>query len=424
MRITPAARAQRQAAWLVVAFVGIFLFQRLAIPGLSISVTVPLLLAWCLAGLLAGVLEFDGKRLTLWLVSAGVAGLLIPVQVLTVNMPIISINSWLLWNVTWFPLVLRFTSRTPEAYLSAAKGVAWAGAGISGLSILFIGLQVVGVAYRDLVAELVPRALQLDGFVISYPIAWGSPIYKSNAWLALEPSFLSFMLGVAIVCAIMTQRNTLLVLWLGAGLLCTTAGSGIAVVGVYVAGVILRGRGRLLVRYLALGVIGAVISGATVLGEAVLDRVSEVGDERSSTSLRMLEPYQHLIPSWLADPARTLVGGGPGSSQRVVDDLGILGLLVPTPAKVLYDYGLIGGLLLLAVIVVAFLRSPAPELAFSLAFSMLTLQGSAQPLVGLCLVVITLFAPVTLHARPPGRARGSASAPPRRVRQASRLVPT
>lgn len=75
-------------------------------------------------------------------------------------------------------------------------------------------------------------------------------------------------------------------------------------------------------------------------------------------------------------------------------DLGILGLLVPTPAKMLYDYGLIGGALMLIMILLAYLRSPQPEFAFALAFSMLTLQGAAQPLVAMTLIMITLFAPV------------------------------
>lgn len=76
------------------------------------------------------------------------------------------------------------------------------------------------------------------------------------------------------------------------------------------------------------------------------------------------------------------------------------GLLVPTPAKVLYDYGLVGGLLMLAMVVLAYLWSPAPEFAFALAFSMLTLQGPAQPLVAMTLLMITLFAPAAQEAPP------------------------
>ena len=391
---------KRQARWVVVAFIGTFLFQRLAVPGLPISLTVPLLLLWASIALARGVVEVDTTRTVWWLLAAGVSSLLIVAQISLLTFPLISINSWLLWIVTWLPMVFRFTDRSPQAHQTTLRAVAWAGAWLSGLAVLFILLQVVGVAYRDLLADIVPHSLLLDGFVITYPIAWQSPIYKANAWLALEPSFLSFMLGVALVSALASRRHPLLVVWIALGLLCTTAGSGMAVVGVYVVVAFLRGRGRHLVRYVAVSVPLAIVGALTALGDSVLDRLSEVSDPRSSTTLRMIEPYVHLVPQWLADPARIFVGGGPGSSQRVVDDLGILGLLVPTPAKMLYDYGMIGGILMLIMILLAYLRSPEPEFAFALAFSMLTLQGAAQPLVAMTLIMITLFAPVEPSTEP------------------------
>ncbi len=391
---------RRQARWTVVAFVGIFLFQRLAVPGLPISLTIPLLLLWAGAALARGVVELDATRTVWWMAAAGVTCLLMVAQVGLVTFPLISINSWLLWIITWLPMVFRFPDRSPRAHQATLRAVAWAGAGLSGLSVVFILLQVVGIAYRDVLAELMPSSLMLQGFVITYPIAWGSPIYKANAWLALEPSFLSFMLGVAMVSALSSRRHPVLVLWIALGLLCTTAGSGMAVVGIYVVASFLRGRGRHLIRYVALAVPLGLIGAATALGDSVLDRLGEAGDPRSSTTLRMIEPYIHLVPQWLADPAKLFIGGGPGSSQRAVDDLGILGLLVPTPAKMLYDYGLIGGLLMLAMILLAYLRSPAPEFAFALAFSILTLQGAAQPLVAMTLLMITLFAPVPQDTEP------------------------
>ena len=393
--------AQRQARWVVVAFVGVFLFQRLAVPGLPVSMTVPLLLLWAGLAMYRGVLELDAKRTVVWLLATGVSGLLMVPQAALLHFPLISVNSWLLWMVTWLPMVFRFTDRSPRAYDTTLRGVAWAGLGLSGLSIAFTLSQVLGIQYRDYFAEIVPDALQLQGFVISYPIAWGSPIYKSNAWLALEPSFLSFMLGVAMVSALISARHPLLVVGIGLGLLCTTAGSGMAVVGVYLVAALLFGRGRALMRYLVVAIPLAAIGALTALGDSVLDRLTEAGDARSSTALRMIEPYIYLVPHWLSDPARMLVGGGPGSSQRVVDDVGILGLLVPTPAKMLYDYGLIGGVLMLAMILAVYLRSPAPEFALALAVSMLTLQGAAQPLVAMSLVMISLFAPaVRASVRP------------------------
>lgn len=392
--------ALRQARWTAVAFVGVFVFQRLAVPGLPISLTVPLLLLWAGAALARGVVEVDATRTVWWLVAAGVSCLLIVAQIALVTFPLISANSWLLWIVTWLPMVLRFRDRSPAAHRAALHAVATAGAGLSGLSVLFTTLQLLGVGYRDLLAEVVPPSMLLEGFVISYPITWDSPLYKSNAWLALEPSFLSFMLGVAMVCALVSRRNPLLVLWIALGLLCTTAGSGMAVVAVYVIVTLLRGRGQHLLRYLVIGVPLALVAALTALGDSVVDRLDEASDPRSSTALRMVEPYVHLIPQWLTDPAMMLVGGGPGSSQRAVEDLGILGLLVPTPAKMLYDYGLLGGILMLALIVLAYLRSSTPELAFALACSMFLLQGAAQPLVAMTLLTVTLFAPVEHRVSP------------------------
>ena len=389
-----ASPGYRQAVWVVVAFLGIFAFQRIAVPGLPISVTVPLTLVWAALAVYYGVLELDSRRLVVWLVASGFSGMLMVAQALFVLFPLISVNSWLLWIITWLPMVFRFRDRTQDAHQTTMRGIAWSGAALSALSILFILLQLVGVGYRDLLAQYVPSSLLVQNFVITYPIAWGSPIYKANAWLALEPSFLSFMLGVALVAALISRRHPMLVLWIGLGLLCTTAGSGIAVVVVYLLVALLRGRATHLGRYLVIAIPLAVIAAATALGDAILDRVGEVGEARSSTALRMVEPYQHLVPKWLAEPALFLLGGGPGSSQRVVEDLGINGLLVPTPAKLLYDYGIVGGLLMLAMILVAYLGSPAPELAVALAVSMLTLQGAAQPLVALTLLTVTLFAPV------------------------------
>lgn len=384
---------RRQARWTVVAFVGVFMFQRLAVPGLPISLTVPLLLAWAAVALARGVVELDATRTVWWMIAAGVSCLLMVAQAALVTFPLISVNSWLLWIVTWLPMVLRFRDRSLTAHRTALHAVATAGVGLSGVSVLFTLLQVLGVSYRDLLADLVPSSMLLQGFVITYPIAWGSPLYKSNGWLALEPSFLSFMLGVAMVCALISRRHPLLVLWIALGLLCTTAGSGMAVVGIYAIAALARGRGGHLIRYIAVGVPLALIGALTALGDSVLDRLGEATDPRSSTALRMVEPYVHLVPQWLADWAKVVVGGGPGSSQRAVEDLGILGLLVPTPAKMLYDYGLLGGSLMLALVVLAYLRSSAPEFAFALAFSMLTLQGAAQPLVAMTLFTITLFAP-------------------------------
>ena len=381
------------AAWAGVAFVGIFLFQRLTIPGLLVPVTLPLLLIWAMAALYTGVLELDRRRTIVWLATAGVTSMMMVIQPMLVTFPLISANSWLLWMVTWLPMAFRFTDRSRPTFEAAMHAISTAAVGLATLSIAFIGIQVVGVRYQDLLAELVPSGFLVEDFVITYPIAWNSPIYKSNAWFALEPSFLSFMLGVALVCALISRRSIAVVSIIAVGLLCTTAGSGIAVVAVYVVVEIVRGRSLALLRFWPAAAVLLVAGIVTGIGELIVDRVDEAGSARSSTTLRAIEPYLHLAPQWASDPGKVLVGGGPGASQRVVQDLGITGLLVPTPAKMLYDYGVVGGLLMLALIVICYVRSPSSGLAIAQASSLLILQGASQPLVALSLLTVTAFAP-------------------------------
>ncbi|HMR48170.1 MAG TPA: hypothetical protein PKE40_02540 [Arachnia sp.] len=390
---TPEAAGRRQAIWIVVAFLGVFFFQRIATPGLPIPITLPLTMVWLAFALKARIIELDATRSIVWLIVSGFTALLTIPQLFLLSSPLVSVTSWGLWIVVWMPLVFRFRERTKQAHTEAMRGIAGAGAGISSLAVLFILLQQIGIPYRDILAELLPESLLVPGFVTTYPIFWGSAIFKANAWFALEASFLSFMLGVAMVAALISRRHPVLVIWIGVGILCTTAGSGILVVLLYAIVSVIRGDGRHLVRYLLFGIPVLLIGVASALGEAILNRVGEAGDSRSSASLRAVEPYIHLVPRWLSDWVLTLIGGGAGSSQRVIEDLGIRGLLVPTPAKVLFDYGLLGGALMLAMILLAYRRSPAPALAFALVVSMLALQGSAQPLVILSLFTVTMFAP-------------------------------
>ena len=388
--------AGRAAIWVGWAFAGVFLLQRITVPGLLVSITAPLIIIWGMAAMYAGVLEFDRSRTVIWLAVAGVTSMLMLGQPLLVSFPLISVNSWALWMVTWLPMVFRFVDRTGETVRSAMAAIAGVGAAIAALSIAFIGVQLAGGSYRDLLGETLPSGFLVQDFVISYPITWNSPIYKSNAWFALEPSFLSYLLGVALICAVLGRRNIVVVSVIAVGLLCTAAGSGIAVVAVFLVVELLRGRGLLLLRYWPAAAILAVAGVATGIGELIVDRVDEAGSARSSTTLRAIEPYLHLLPQWMSDVGKVLVGGGPGSSQRAVQDLGIMGLLVPTPAKMLYDYGLVGGLLMLAMIVACFVRSHSPALAGAQVISLLSLQGAAQPLVALGVLSVALFSPMEL----------------------------
>ncbi|MVA77263.1 hypothetical protein GC722_14705 [Auraticoccus sp. F435] len=392
--------ARRQAIWIATLFAANFCLQRFSLPGLAIPVTLPLTMLWVGAGLWAGILELNVTRLRLWLVAAAASALVAIPQVALLDFPLISVTSWGLWVVIWLPVVVQLRDRSVRAVRAALSAVADVGVALGAVAVLFTLSQVAGLPYRDYLGELVPSQYLVPLYVTSYPISYGSPIYKANGWLALEPSFLSFMLGVAAIAAIASSQRQLKLLVIALGLVCTAAGSGIALLAVFVVVSVLRGDLVRLARYLPIAAVTGVALATTAVGASVLSRIGEGRQERSSLSLRAVEPYQHLLPVWLQDPWVVLFGRGAGSSQRVVSDLSINGLLVPTPAKLLFDYGLVAGALLLALVVVAHLRSPVPALGAALVVSLLGLQGASQPLVLCSLLTVTLLAP----AAPLGRA--------------------
>ena len=295
--------------------------------------------------------------------------------------------------VIWLPLVVRLRDRSRVQFLRTLRAVAHVGLALAALSIAFIVSQLLGLRYYDWLADVVPDNLLVHDYVVSYPIAYGSPIYKSNGWVALEPSFLSFMIGVCLVSALVTQMSVVKVLVLLAGLLSTVAGSGMAVVAGYVICLLLVGRIGNLRRYAlpALLVIGGFTT--TVFGQAVSERMLEFGDPRSSTSLRATEPYVQLLPYWVSDPVSVVIGQGPGSSAEIVRGLAINGLLIPNTAKVLFDYGLVGGTGLILLMIFTYVRSPEPLFALSMAASMFVLQTASQPLVICSIMVFAFWSP-------------------------------
>ena len=378
------------AVWIAVLFALTFIFQRISLPGISIPVTVPIAGVWLVLALLRGLVTIDPRRFLIWCLAAAVSGAMALLQLIWVASPFVSFNSWALWMVIWLPLVVRLRDRSRVQYLRTLRAVAHVGLGLATLSVAFIVSQLLGVRYYDWVADVVPDNLLVHDYVITYPISYGSQIYKSNGWVALEPSFLSFLIGICLVSALVTRMSVVKVLILLAGLLSTVAGSGMAVLVVYVGCLVIVGRIGNLRRYAlpALLLIGGFTS--TIFGQAVGERVLEFGDARSSTSLRAIEPYVQLWPYWISDPVSVVIGQGAGSSAAVVRGLGITGLLVPSTAKVLFDYGLVGGTGLILLMIVTYIRSPEPLFAVSLAASMFVLQTASQPLV-ICSIMLFAF---------------------------------
>jgi hypothetical protein len=368
------------------------LLQRFAVPGLyMIALLVPAVVMWAAAALARGVVVVDSTRLICWLTAASLAGILMLVQSRVVVVSRVSVSSWALVFVVWLPFVLRLTQRGVPAYMAMLRHITTITTALGVASIAMIGIQLAGVPYEDWFAQIVPKSLQLHGFNTSYPIEFGSPIYKSNAFIGLEPSIVSSLLGVGALAAILTSAPTWKFVVLIAGLVATVALSGMIIVFIGILVMILApGSRRLAARYAAIFVLAALAGWFTDVGKLVFERVGEFNSDSSSTSLRVFEPYRILLPQWTQHLAGAVLGYGPGSSQDLANETNIESLLVTTPAKIFFEYGLLGGLVLGGFVLVCFWGAPSRTFSISLLASIWLFQA------GLATVVIVLPVLVTL----------------------------
>lgn len=405
-------------AWVTWLFVLNFCLQRLSLPGISIPVTVPLTVLWLFAGWRLGILAIEPRRTFLWLAAAGASAFVVLPQALFVNRLYISVNSWLFWIVIWIPACFMLVDRTRETFLRTLRSITNVGVGLGALSTAFILAQAV-VPYRDIVADIVPAKFLVSGFNTAYPFYYGSSMTKSNGWLALEPSFMSFTLGLTIMAGLLCGARVWKVVVMAVGMVCTVAGSGFAIVLAGIVIMLLNRQGYLLRRYLVPGVVLGLVAAPTQAGQLIVARMSEGSTSNSSTALRTFEPYLYLFPRWTESFARIWFGGGAGSSREVVEGSGVDGLIVPTVAKVFYDYGLIAGALLFFVVLTCYVRAPEPAISYAVLTSMLILQPPAQPLMIPAFLLSTLWAPVPWGDRPRVPVRI-----PRRWRRLRRPQPT
>lgn len=371
------------------------LLQRFAVPGLpAVALLLPVVLGWAAWGLVRGLVEVDRVRLLWWLLTAGVTATAVVLQPLVLDRHVVSPTSWALLITCWAPAVLRIRDRRRSVYLGVLRSVVNTAVVLAVVSVVMLASQYAGIPYRDWLASFVPGDLLLDNYAISYPLEYGSDIYRSNAWIGLEPSFVSAQLGLGVLAALLTRARLPKIAIILAGMISTLSGSGFAIVIVGIAVMLVQPIRQTLRRYVPAAVGLAVVAAATPFGQAMVARVTEVRTARSSTSLRAVLPYEYLWPVWSTDLRLVLLGMGPGSSQDLVDESGILGLLVPTPIKIFFDYGLLAGGVLAAFLLYCYWRGPSRAVAVALLASLWTLQPGTSTM----LVLAPLFLLVTWWA--------------------------
>ena len=290
---------------------------------------------------------------------------------------------------------MRIVDRSRDVVVRVMRGCVSVGRWLSVGCLVMMGAQFAGLPYSDYLASVVPRTLLVQGYVITYPLSYTSPIYRANAWIGLEPSIVSLQLGVCFLLAVLLRMRIRTLLLLGAGIAATLSGSGVFVIVIGIVVLLISRYRRHLRGYFAASAVGVALVLLTPFGQQMASRITELSKSGSSASLRSIDPYAYLWARWTSDTLTAVLGHGAGSSQKIITDSGIPGLLVPSPIKVFFDYGLIAGVALALYLLFCYVGGPSRAVAVALLASSWVLQPGTTTFVLVLptLLFVTWWAP-------------------------------
>ncbi|MGH3565065.1 MAG: hypothetical protein ACRDRH_03340 [Pseudonocardia sp.] len=375
----------------------LIVFQRFVVPGTVVSIVLPLTFLVLGSLALRGHVVADASRTVLYLAAmaaCSVASLLAT----TWGGLAMSLNSLALLAVIYLPCCTRVSAplrrRFPEVLEFFQRVMIVAAVACIAQWVA----QMAGWQFEDLLDFVPPQMLWSSAdFNLSYPLYYGSPIYKSNGVVFLEASFASQFLALAIIIQVLLGGSRWRLVIFGAGLLTTFSGTGIVLLagGLLVLG--MRRGGRWAIRVAAAVVVVVVAVSATPAGELLADRSTETSAGGSSGNARFVAPYEQVFLASYTDASALLVGRGAGSVTRDIEFFNPLGVPANYPVlpKIIGEYGLLASLILLMFLLTLFLgRVPSITLGLMTCLLVFVLSGALlqPPIVYLGWLLTGIFA--------------------------------
>lgn len=341
------------------------LLQRFSVPvgALALPVVLPAGLAILAYLVLRGSLRPTGPRL--WTGMAALAALAgsaylaarYSTQVQLTSLAVVALI-WAVWALR-VPGTARANRdgfrRVGSAFVSIMTGLALVG--VVQLASQFVGLW----RYTDVVADLVPPAFLLPGYNTSIPIAFGSPIHKSQAFLFVEPSTFSQFTALAIIVAVLLRVRLWRVAALALGLVSALSGTGLVLLAFGLLLVLVRAPRLIRGIHIVAGAAALAVVLVTPAAEVFSSRLDEFDSQTSSLSLRFVLPYQEVSAGMAELPQRWVTGAGAGASDRYLEsgrERAGLFVVYPVPTKVLFEYGMIAAALFVLYMGVVLFRGP------------------------------------------------------------------
>ena len=314
------------------------------------------------AAALSGRLVVHGTRFALYCALLSLAGVSLVVNDTFAAQDGTSITSFALLAMMYLPFVFMLrpgaagnidTDWILRAF--ANVGLFCAVAGIAQFAAQF-------VIHADWLFDFTPYLpawlRSSGGYNTVIPAADG--LFKSNGFFFKEPSLFSLAVAFALLLEIARFRRWLRLGTLVLALMLTYSGSGLLVLAV---GLLFPLRLRNFLRLGAVALVGALA--AFLLWDVLnldftLGRVEEFTQPRASAYMRYVAPVRLIAESIMEHPWTFWIGFGPGTIYRTGGD--IWGWFYeyhdPTIAKLIFEYGVIGLAIAVALVVVA-LRNPA-----------------------------------------------------------------
>jgi len=366
------------ASMLVVAVYG----QRFTLPAGGVPLALPLVGSYVAVFLLRvrGGIRYNRVRTELYVMAA--AAVVVASWFSAQQGHGLSVNSLFLLLVIYLPWVFCVASVYTELWPRVARLFVQLMLGAAVVGVVQMLAQVFGLwAYEDYLKTFVPAQFLAQGYNTSFPMEYGSSIVKANAFVFLEPSFLSQFLALALVVGVIVRVRSWQLLVLALGMASTLSGTGILLLVVGVGLVVVRSPRLIRPPYVLAGLLGLVIVFQTPAADFLLSRSDEASQSGSSGSLRFVQPYTEVFAGLQAEPVRYLVGAGPGTADRLLesDAGGKVGeaVVYTIAPKLAFEYGLIAAVVFMAFMLVSILRGPPmPALPAAVIFMLFFLSGS------------------------------------------------
>ncbi len=321
--------------------------QRLSLGGVPVAFAISYLVLVSLV--LLRVVVIDAMFLVFFLVAAAVASLSViwwPGDA--------SFSSFLYLLAIYALYMLRFRNRA--ASFAVAQHVflkCMLIAAVLGIA-QFMAQFVLGPE-QVFPLEYLPEFIKAQNYNVIIPLTYGSPIVKSNGIFFLEPSFFSQFLAIALLLELLgRQRPVRSGIYLFA-LLISYSGTGLLTAAIFAPFALMRRINVPLILGCVVIAMIVALSMSVLEFDTLFNRVDEFASPESSGFARFISPFYLIRDFLLPSPDNFLFGMGPGTIDAALTKASFHAYLAhdPTWIKLIFEYGLVGGVAFLSYVICA-----------------------------------------------------------------------